>query len=94
MLIEKSLRSCFAENYRKTHTTISPLRSAEDRQRSEASEEPAWYRMTGRDAVILPALRIGGEKISKHNGYGKKIHRNYSKVEKKTYAYFGFVGSS
>lgn len=64
-----------------------------DRQRSEAGEEPAWYTVTGRDALILPALRIRGEKISKHKGDGKKNHRNYSKVEKMTYAYFGFVGS-
>lgn len=83
-----------SENYRKTHTTISPLRNAEDRWRSEAGEESAWYRMTEREAVILPALRIGGEKISKHKEDGKKSHRNYSKVEKSIHEYFGFVGSS
>lgn len=64
-----------------------------DRQRRESGEEPAWYTVTGRDAVIRPALRIGGEKISKLKGNGKKNHRNYSKVEKMTYAYFAFVGS-
>lgn len=57
-------------------------------------EDSAWYTMTGRDAVILSALKIGREKINKLKGDGKKNQRNYSKVEKMTYAYFGFVGSS
>lgn len=35
------------------------------RQSSENGEEPLPYTVTGRDTVILPALRIVGEKIGK-----------------------------
>lgn len=94
MFIKTSLKSCFSENNRNRLYTISSLRNAVDRQSSEPGEEPAPYTVTGRDAVILLALRIGGEQIGKLKEDEKKSPRNDPRVEKMTYAYFGFVGST
>lgn len=65
-----------------------------DRQRSEPGEEPAPNTIVGKGAIILPTLSIGGEKIGKLKEDKKKRPRNYSSIEKMTYAYFGFLCST
>lgn len=52
------------------------------------------YTITGRNAVLLPALRIQGEKTGKIKENEKKNPRNDSRRCLSAYAYFGFVGST